>query len=91
MTVYLVALTGKDDEAWTKIKAEWPERHYMISDTLAFVSVSPNGVSAPSSICERIGINAAAGNALGLVLRINLSALAGTLPTPAVDWLREAQ
>ena len=89
--IYLVALTEQDADVWTKIKSEWPERHYIINETLAFVSISPNGVSAPSSICERVGINAEMGKALGLVLRVNPSALAGALPTPAVDWLREAQ
>ena len=90
MTVYLVALMETDESVWTRIKTEWPDRHYMLDDRLALISIAPNGVSAPSAVAERIGIQEVDQGIRGLVIRLRPDAISGILPTSAVDWLRAA-
>ena len=88
MSVYLIALTGEDAGAWEKIRSEWPERHHFINDTLALLSIS-NGISASSTISERVGIGI---DVSGIVIRIHASEdIAGFLPTSAVDWLKATE
>ena len=91
MPVYLVALTSENAGAWQRIKDEWPERHHFINETLALISIS-NGISASSTVSERVGISAEADHPSGMVVRIGEGEdIAGALPTSAVDWLRAAQ
>lgn len=89
MSVYLVAITSEDSEAWEKIRREWPERHHFINDTLALISIS-NGISASSTVSERIGIGVDVSS--GIVIRIHTSGdIAGFLPTSAADWLKATE
>ena len=89
MTVYLVALAEQDKEVWKRIKAEWPENHHPLSNTLAMVAIPSNGVSAPSSVAQRIGIGDGE-DCLGIVLKMDSSNASGWLPTAAVDWFENA-
>lgn len=39
MAVFAIALNEPNAEVWEKVKESWPNsRHYIVSDTLAFVS-----------------------------------------------------
>ena len=89
MTIYLVALTSKNETVWGKIRSRWPDHSCIINDTLAFVS--PEGISTPAKVKEEIGIAADEDGQSGLVIRCDEDSLAGVLPTTAVEWLREAR
>ena len=91
MSVYLVALTSENVGAWQTIRDEWPERHHFVNETLALISIS-NGVSASSTVSERVGISPESNHPSGMVVRIGASEdIAGVLPTSAVDWLKAAK
>ena len=91
MSVYLVALTDENEGAWKKIRDEWPERHHFINTTLALIAIT-NGISASSTVSERVGIGADPDHPSGMVVRISESGdIAGALPTSAVDWLKAAK
>ena len=88
MSVYLVALTREDEGAWERIRAAWPERHHFVNETLALISIS-KGISASSTISERVGISAGAESPSGMIIRIHAEDdIAGALSTSAVDWLK---
>lgn len=55
MTIFLVVLVEPDENAWERISEKWPERHHIISNTLAFVA--PEGISTAKSVRDAVGID----------------------------------
>lgn len=53
--VYAVILREPEEAVWQKIREEWPDRHYILTDRLAFVALS--GVSTADQICATLGIS----------------------------------
>ena len=55
MSVYLVALTEPDANAWKAIEKRYRDSSYRVSDTLAFVVVE--GVSTATTVRNAVGID----------------------------------
>ena len=72
--------------------ADWPVRdlgirsHYIWTDQVAFVATS-EGVY-PNDIAERMGFNE---SNLGIVVSVDMSLMAGWVPTEVIQWFQENQ
>lgn len=65
MSTYAVFLNAPNQSAWDAIRAEWPGRHFILDDRLAFVA--PEGISTTADIANAVGINPETGRQ-GIVL-----------------------
>ena len=86
MSLYLIALQEPNSSVEKKLKSEWPNHHFRISDTLYFVSAK--GVATAQTIRERIGISTDRNAPWGLVAP--MAKTSGVLSGEAVDWYRAA-
>ena len=86
MSVYAVSLNQADEAAWETLRKEWPERHFILTDRLAFVA--PEGITTTAQISEAVGIGGES-NLLGLVLEV--SAHSGFNKSDLWEWLRKVQ
>lgn len=70
MIVYAIILTQDDDtgKAWNRIKEKWPDSHHIVSNQLAFVSVSDGLTTA--NVSNVVGMNTE-DKQLGLVIQIS--------------------
>lgn len=55
MSLYAVILKQPDAVAWEKIRERWPDYHYFLSETAAFVAAT--GISTTEQIRDEIGLN----------------------------------
>ncbi len=86
MSIYLVALTEPDETAWSEVERNWPNRHHLINDRLAFVS--PEGIVTGDEIVTAIGITVNDDSPNGIVVPVQNQN--GVLPIPTVNWLQAA-
>lgn len=56
MNLYVIVLNEPNENAWAKLKKEWPDQHYELTDRVAFLSVE-NGNLTTRAIGDRIGMN----------------------------------
>ena len=56
MNLYAIVLNEPSEDAWEKIKAEWPEHHYLLTDRIAFLAVD-NGSITTGKIGSLLGMN----------------------------------
>ena len=68
MSVFLIALAEPDETAWSRLRDKWPDRHRVISDTLAMVA--PGGVFSAMQIKEAVGIGVGDAEPAGLVVDV---------------------
>ena len=85
MNVYLITLQEKNEGVWEKIKATWPKRHRIETDTLAFVA--PEGITIPEEISDLIGMNSEE-DILGFV--VQMDAYAGRSFKSTIKWIDNA-
>ena len=88
MSVYLVALTEPDANAWKAIEKRYRDSSYRVSDTLAFVVVE--GVSTATTVRNAVGIDVSQSAPGGIVVKLSPSLYAGALPATVVDWIKAA-
>ena len=88
MSIYLVALNQPDEGAWTRLKAEWPKRHYTLTDRLAFIA--PEEPILTEEICQSIGMSTEA-DVTGFVAKIDYGALNGWNRQALWEWLSKHQ
>ena len=86
MSVYAVFLNEANDEAWRTLRKGWPERHYILTDHMAFVA--PEGITTTAQISETAGIGGDS-SLLGIVLEV--SAHSGFNRGELWEWLRKVQ
>ena len=65
MSIYLIALNDDSPDEWGTLKKSWPNRHYILTNRLAFVA--PEGISLTEDIGEILGIDEE-GDITGLVI-----------------------
>ena len=65
MSIYLIALNEDSPNDWESLKEAWPDRHYILTDRLAFVA--PRGISLTEDIAETLGMDDDS-NITGLVI-----------------------
>ena len=87
MSVYVIILKEPKTEVWEQVRETWPNHHYILSDTAAFVA--PAGISLIGQVCDRLGINDVQKNANGVVLEI--TAYQGYSDTALGEWLTKAR
>ena len=68
MSIYAIILNEPDPQAWSKVEREWPDRHYILTENVAFVAPERTTISA--KIAESVGINSDA-EVLGFVVELN--------------------
>ena len=88
MSVFLIALAEPDETAWSRLRDKWPDRHRVISDTLAMVA--PGGVFSAMQIKETVGIGVGDAEPAGLVVDMPRLGFGGALDTASAQWLRQA-
>ncbi len=81
--IYAVVLHEADEAAWQSLRQEWPGRHFILTDHLAFVA--PEGTTTTTHIAESSGIGDERG-LLGVVLEV--SAQTGFHRNDLWEWLR---
>lgn len=67
MTIYAIVLNEPNEAAWRQVKSEWPDRHYIVTDSLAFVA--PEGFILTEDIAEAIGMDER-GGVTGVVIEV---------------------
>ena len=87
-TLYLVALTEASDDAWRAMQMHYPNRHQIVSATMAFVV--PDGISTAAMIKDAVGIDMSDGAPSGIVVQLDQNRCSGVLPGAVVDWIRQA-
>ena len=87
MRVFLIALTEPHAGTWGKLKQRWPDRHHIVTETLAMVS-PVGGITTSGQIGKSIGISSSEDDATGIVLP--LTGHSGSFPSDAVDWMNAA-
>ena len=55
MSIYLVTLNEDSTDEWATLKNMWPERHYILTNRIAFVA--PPGLSLTEDVSEKLGMN----------------------------------
>ena len=88
MSVYMIGLNRPNEGAWERLKAEWPDRHRVVSDCLAFVA--PEKITVTEEIIDHLGMNEEH-QVLGIVVEIQYSALNGWNNQPVWEWLVKFQ
>ena len=86
MSVYLITLEEKNEQAWERIRETWPKRHRLVTDTMAFVA--PEGVSVPKDVSDAIGMNP--GEDVGGFV-VQLESYAGRSFNSTLKWIENAQ
>lgn len=86
MTVYAVFLNEADETAWQVLKEKWPERHFILTNHMAFVA--PEGLTLTTNIADVVGIGDETGR-LGIVFE--WSAHNGYNRSDLWEWLRKVQ
>ena len=89
--LFLVALSGPSKHAWAQIEQHWPNRNYLVSDTLAFVSV--DGIATAGQVGNAIGLNpdpTGKPMASGMVTTVEAHNAWGYLPMDVIHWMRMA-
>ena len=86
MNTFAVYLHVPNPDVWSKIRAEWPSRHFILDDRIA--AIVPEGIALTSDISQKLGIGAATA-IRGLVVEI--SAFNGYTRADFWEWLRKIQ
>ncbi len=86
MSIYAVILKQPAPPAWEKIEETWPDHHYFLSKTAAFVAVA--GISTTEQLREVIGVNDTQ-RINGVVIEI--ASYNGYGDTSFKEWLGKAQ
>ena len=67
MTIYAIVLNEPDETAWRQVRSEWPDRHYIVTDRLAFIT--PKEVILTEDIAETLGMDDER-NVTGIVIEV---------------------
>ena len=86
MTIYAIFLNKPDDQAWQALAETWPDRHFVLTENLAFVA--PEGITLTGQIAETVGIGGER-EVLGIVFDWN--AHNGFNRGDLWEWLRKVQ
>ena len=84
MEVYAIILNEPDEEAWDRVRNEWP-KNYILSDSVALV-VPDAPVSLTGDIAEKVGMNQQEG-ILGVVVEVGSNN--GYNHVAFWEWLRK--
>lgn len=86
MSVYLIALNEPGDETWEKVRESWPDRHYILTDRMAFVA--PDGIAVTQDIADTLGMNSEHGIS-GIV--VELDNYGGFNRSALVEWINKVK
>ena len=84
MTIYAIVLNEPNEAAWRQVKSEWPDRHYIVTDHLAFVASEE--VILTEGIAEALGMDDE-GNVTGVV--IEAASYSGFNKPGLWEWARK--
>lgn len=84
MTIYAIVLNEPNETAWRQVRSEWPDRHYIVTDCLAFIA--PEGFTLTEGIAETIGMDEQ-GGVTGVV--IEATAYSGFNRSGLWEWARK--
>lgn len=82
MSIYLVALVEKNDQAIEKIKKVWPDKYCRVSDTMYMVAAK---TTTTDHIADQVGIDVGEEKASGFVIELPLNTH-GVFNASAVQW-----
>lgn len=85
MTTLAVYLNEPNEAAWKTIQSEWPDRHFILDERLAFIA--PEGLALTSDVAKKIGLGEN-DSTLGVVMEIESHA--GFNRSPLWEWLSKA-
>ena len=85
MSVYAVSLNQPNKSAWAVLRKEWPDRHFILTEHMAFVA--PEGITTTAQIAEAVGIGE--NDLWGIVLEV--SAHSGFNKSDLWEWMRKVQ
>ena len=83
MSPYLIALNEPNAWAWKQLQNTWPQQHYILTPTLAFVALEESATTG--DVTSALGINAEK-QILGLVANTT-SGLNGYNKSAIIEWL----
>jgi len=86
MTIYAVFLNSPDEAAWQVLGEKWPDRHFILTDHMAFVA--PEGITTTAQIMNAVGMGLEKG-LLGVVFE--LAECNGLNSGDLWEWLRKFQ
>ena len=86
MAVYLIALNEPDENIWETVRNMWPERHHILTDSMAFVA--PEGVALTQEIADSLGMNSE-GGVSGIVAELNN--YGGFNRSALVEWMTKVK
>ena len=84
MTIYAVILYDQDSNAWKNIAKEWPDRHFIVDDRLAFIKSSETELT--KTISKRVGIDTDS-EMSGIVIQLDY--YSGTGSNSLVEWMQK--
>lgn len=88
MSTYGVYLNEPNEEVWNAVKTNWPRRHYILTDTLAFVA--PEGISTTAQVGESVGIGSPKKKQIaGMVFEV--ARIFGNNKKDMWEWLENAE
>jgi len=85
MSVYAIYLNEPDEDAWKALKETWPDRHFILTDCMAFAA--PQGITTTSDIINAVGIGEER-EVVGIVFELNANG--GYNRGDLWEWLRKA-
>ena len=88
MSIYLVALNDPAEDAWIQVRESWPERHYILTDRLAFIA--PEDTLLTETVGEMVGMNEER-KLSGFVVEITYEAINGWNRPGLWEWMRKYQ
>lgn len=86
MSVCLITLEEKNEQARERIREAWPKRHRLVTDTMAFVALE--GISVAEDVSDAIGMNPEE-DVGGFV--VPLESCAGRSLGSTIKWLKKAE
>ena len=87
MSTFAVYLHQPDAGAWEAIRQNWPNRHFILDERVAFVA--PEGIVLTSDVAKTVGVATDADSRLGIVLEI--SAYFGFDRNDLWEWLSKVR
>lgn len=84
MSVFAIVLNDPDERAWDSLRKQWPDRHLVVTDRLAFVA--PETLTLTQDVADTLGLNQER-KVLGIV--IEMANRSGFNKSFLTEWLEK--